>query len=126
MIDKLVNAQKNLKVRSVTSEERAGKQNEPVRRVGSAYKRYRRLDEITPLAKIFYETTARLAGLSLRTLVAAVYRVELELLRRRKEQLSAELPEKGSPGLGEGNYIDGIDTYVDSDPPTQELDDDLP
>ena len=126
ILDKIVNVQRNLKVRSVVSEERAGKQKESIQRIGSAYKRYRRLDDLTPLAKKFYETTAQLAGLSLRTLVAAVYKMELELLRRRKEQLSTELAEKGSPNLSDETHIQGIGTYVDSDQPTQESDDNLP
>ena len=123
ILDKLVNAQRNLKIRSIVSEERALKQKEPIDRIGSAYKRYRRVADLTQLAKTFYETTAQLAGLSLHTLVAAVYKMELKLFRRRKEQLSTELAEKGF--INE-NAIQGIDIDIDSDRSRQESDEDLP
>ncbi|KAK7566843.1 hypothetical protein IWX91DRAFT_267067 [Phyllosticta citricarpa] len=62
-------------------------------RPGSLYKRYRQADELEGTARIFYEAVARQAGMSLISLVKAVFVVERKLERwvvgERKREAAA-------------------------------------
>ncbi|MCJ1479159.1 Pol I core factor CF [Lambiella insularis] len=93
LVEKLTTVQKGLKVRSVVSEAQEGKQREPVSRVGSSYEHYRHVSDLPSQARAFYEAAAKVAIISLSTLVAAVYKTELRLRRRRKEELFKEREE---------------------------------
>ena len=93
-VRKLLAMQKSLKIREVVSEGREGKQTHPVRRIGSMYECYRYANHLSPHAKSFYEVAAKLAAVSLPTLVGAVYKLELQLQKWRREELSKEA--KGS------------------------------
>ena len=112
---KLVTVQKGLKMREIVSEAREGKRTHPVRRLGSMYACYRRVKDLPPHAKAFYEVAATMAAISLPTLVTAVYKLELKLQKWRKTQSSKE---------AEGSTTDDlIDPVVDEDVQDMELDD---
>ena len=70
---------------------------EHVRRPGSYYKRYRTVQDVPPDAKRFFEAAARIVGLSLRSLVDAVYQSESKLeawklARRKLDAMSIQEP----------------------------------
>ncbi|KAL9118470.1 MAG: hypothetical protein Q9187_004987 [Circinaria calcarea] len=96
VLDKLEVTQKNLMVRDVILEATERKQAEPVRRIGSSYKQYRGIEDLTAQAKAFYEATASIVGVSLPTLVKAVYRMETALRRWRDEQEKKQRRERGN------------------------------
>lgn len=80
---KLKNAQGSLKLRAIISGEGEERKRKPVKRIGSFYKRYRNIEDLSPQAKIFYEAAANSAGISLSSLVLAIIQLErkLETLR---------------------------------------------
>ena len=98
LVRKVLGAQKNLKMRGVISEENDCKQSKAARRIGSAYKRYRRVEDLPEQARVFYEATAKVAGLSLQTLVLAVFRMERKLQNWREGQLKKETAEFAMAG----------------------------
>jgi RNA polymerase I-specific transcription initiation factor RRN7 len=57
-----------------------------IRRLGSEYRCYRAVEELEGTVKRFYEVVAETAGLSLRDLVKAVYRLEQRLLKWQKRE----------------------------------------
>lgn len=59
-----------------------------IERPGGSYRRYKKVADITGHAKVFYEAVAELSGLSLRSVVRAVYLTEARLqLRLQEEEL---------------------------------------
>ena len=62
-------------------------------RIGSFYKRYRKVDDLTPYAKTFHETAAEAIGVGLETLVLAVGQVERKLVRWREAKVKADKEE---------------------------------
>ncbi len=116
---KLENVQGSLKLRSVVSEESEESSEKSVKRIGSFYKRYRNVEELSPQAKTFYDAAASLAGVSLSTLLLAVLQLErkLELLREKDpvtdllESDNFLSEEEHLEGDHEGPMID--DTHVD-------------
>lgn len=62
-------------------------------RIGSFYKRYRKVEDLTPYAKTFHETAAEAIGVGLETLVLAVGQVERKLMRWREAKVKADKEE---------------------------------
>ena len=89
--DKLKAMQGSLKFRGVVSKEKEGKSKVRVERIGSSYKRYRKAEDLPPQAKTFYETAAKLIGISFSTLFTAVQQLEHKVLKYRRKQLKEEL-----------------------------------
>jgi RNA polymerase I-specific transcription initiation factor RRN7 len=85
--DKLRKIQSRLKPRAVITAEREETTKGPVRRPGSFYKRYRKIEDLPPQAKTFHEAAASLIGVSLSTLVIAVRQMERNLQVWRAERL---------------------------------------
>ena len=85
--EKLRKVQNRLKLRPVISKEGGGKNQEPLRRLGTFYKRYRKIEDLSPQAKTFYEAAASLVGVSLATLVMAVLQMESQLRVWRAKRL---------------------------------------
>lgn len=77
----------NLQIRDVVQETAEDDSEIDTHRVGSYYKRYRRLNDLTPNAKVFYQAVATRAGISLETLVSGVLQVERKLMIWRASQL---------------------------------------
>jgi len=96
LLQKVFKTQRALKTRGIVPKGKAGKQTKPVCRIGSSYKRYRRVEDLPDHAKVFYEVTAKVAGLSLPTLVMAVFRMERKLQNWREEQLRKEAEESAT------------------------------
>ena len=67
--------------RAVT-EEQAEKVEEPVLRPGNRYQRHRDMSTVLGFEKLFYEEVARLTGMSVISLVKAVFLTELRIQRR--------------------------------------------
>jgi RNA polymerase I-specific transcription initiation factor RRN7 len=66
---------------------------ESIKRLGSDYRSYKDVDELEGTVRRFYEVAAEVAGLSLRDLVRAVYRLEQLLMdwqKREKRRLRGE------------------------------------
>ena len=72
-----------LHLRTVVSGDRQGSagDNEDSASVGSFYKRYRRVNELTPHARVFHEVVAEAIGVRLETLILAVGQVERQLIK---------------------------------------------
>lgn len=85
--EKLRKIQGRLKLRPVVSAEREGNSREALRRLGSLYKRYRKIEDLPPQAKRFHETAASLLGVSMTTLFMAVRQMEVKLLVWRAKRL---------------------------------------
>ena len=110
LLDKLEATQRNLKIRDVILDVSERWHSEPVRRIGSLYKRYRQVEDLTVQAKAFYEAVAGFAGVSLSTLVKAVYKMETNLHRWRDEQRKTRAREKEN--------VHAVDTaYYNEDQP---------
>lgn len=62
-------------------------------RIGSFYKRYRKVEDLTPHAKAFHETVAKAIGVRLETLILAVAQVERKLVKWREAKLKADKEE---------------------------------
>lgn len=90
---KLTDVQGHLRMRDVVPDEYEGKSKEPVRRIGSSYKRYRRIEDLSPQAKIFYEKAAALISTSLSVLIRAVSHTERQLQLLRVKQMREEMRE---------------------------------
>jgi RNA polymerase I-specific transcription initiation factor RRN7 len=71
-------------------DEDSDEEKEKVPRPGYSYRIYKTESDLPKTARKFYETAAELAGLSLRTLVAAVNRVETKLERFQYDLRRAE------------------------------------
>lgn len=86
----LTNVQGSLKMRDVVSAEHEGKSNNPVRRIGSFYKRYRKPEDLTPQARKFHEIAASLVGISLSSLLIAILQTECKIQVWRRNQLQKD------------------------------------
>lgn len=89
----------NWVIRGIISEEGGNDDKSPVARLGSYHKQYLHAGELPPHAKTFFEATARLAGLSVSTLVRAVYRLEIAIDQRRSQPSRMDTS-KGSMSVG--------------------------
>lgn len=85
--EKLRKVQHGLQLRPTISKDGGGKSKEPLRRLGSFYKRYRKIEDLPPEAKIFHEAAATLVGVSLATLLSTVVQMERKLHVWRKKSL---------------------------------------
>ena len=85
---RMIQVMREVKVRNVVSD--GQEERESTRGIGSFYKRYRHIDELTLHAKAFHEATALLVGIKLETLLIAVLQTERKLTVWREEQLKAE------------------------------------
>lgn len=99
---KLAAVQASLRTRSVVNEEEEEDQPEPVRRVGSFYKRYRKEGDLPPDARVFFEAAASLIGAELSTMVVAVLQTEQLLLNYRKRKIRARREKEGEEDELEG------------------------
>ena len=61
--------------------------------IGSFYKRYRKVEDLTPHAKAFHEAVAGAVGVRLETLLVAVGQVERKLVTWREAKVKAEKEE---------------------------------
>lgn len=88
---KLKAVQGSLKVREVTSDsDDATKDGDTVNRIGSFYKRYRKVEELSPAAKAFHEAAAKSVAIKLPSLLVAVQQIEHKLLSWRRKRLTAD------------------------------------
>ncbi|KAI4144159.1 MAG: hypothetical protein LQ341_002715 [Variospora aurantia] len=88
---KLKAVQGSLKVRGVTSDsDDATKDGDTVNRIGSFYKRYRKVEELSPAAKAFHEAAAKSVAIKLPSLLVAVQQIEHKLLSWRRKRLKAD------------------------------------
>lgn len=63
--------------------------NEDSTRIGSFYKRYRKVEDLTPHARAFHEAVAEAISVRLETLILAVGQVERKLVRWREAKVKA-------------------------------------
>lgn len=104
-----------MKLRPVASED----SEEPVRRIGSFYKRFRRVEDLEGYAKVLYEKVAEGVGVKVETLVLAVGQNERRLIMWREARVKEGLEEEeGSGGVedraGEAKG-DGEDVQMEDD-----------
>ncbi|KAK5239583.1 hypothetical protein LTR16_011742, partial [Cryomyces antarcticus] len=70
----------------VVTEEEAIGQESTVKRPGNQYKRYRKVEDMPQSARVFFESAADIAGLSVKSLVRAVDITELRLQKWSNEE----------------------------------------
>ncbi|KAL8761489.1 MAG: hypothetical protein Q9184_002399 [Pyrenodesmia sp. 2 TL-2023] len=104
---KLKAVQENLKLRKIIPDQDGDDvpSGEPINRLGSYYKRYRKVEALNPSAKSFHQAAAGLIAIKLHTLLVAVTQVESKLLAFRKRQLKA-VEESGAEEAGSQNEGD--------------------
>ena len=90
----------SMKLRKVIPKE----SEEPVRRIGSLYKRYRRVEDLDGHAKVFHEKVAEMVGVKLETLVLAVGQMERLLIKWREAKVK-----EGTEGEAEEDSAGGED-----------------
>ena len=90
---KLHAVQNSLKMRGVVSTETEAGTEVPIHRIGSFYKHYRSEDDLPPTGRAFYETVARLAEVTVATLVKVVFQTERKLHSWRQQQVKREWAE---------------------------------
>jgi len=81
--------QKSLRPRKVITENQEAELGKDVLRPGSLYRRYRKVEDLNGHVKAFYNAVADLAGLSLKSVVRAVFLTE-ERLQHQKEQAAID------------------------------------
>ena len=81
-----------LRLRSVVSDDPEGSMgiSEDSNRIGSFYKRYRKVEDLTPHAKAFHEAVAQAIGIRLETLILAVGQVERRLVKWKDAKVKAD------------------------------------
>jgi len=99
---KLAAVQASLRTRGVIREEEEADRGEPVRRIGSFYKRYRKEGDLPPHARTFFEAAASLIGAELSTMVLAVLQTEQLLLNYRNRGGRASREKEGEEDGMEG------------------------
>ncbi|KAI9816205.1 MAG: Pol I core factor CF [Pycnora praestabilis] len=96
---KLKHVQGALRPSRAVSKEDELEIKKPTRRPGSVYKHYRTEDDLPSHARAFYEAAAAVVGLSLTSLVRAVFQTECKLHawahRQRKQEAIAAIVETG-------------------------------
>ena len=88
--EKLHAVQGSLKMRGVVSSDTEAATEGPIRRIGSFYKHYRSEDDLPPAGRAFYEAVARLAGVTVTTLVKVVFQTERKLHVWREQKVKKE------------------------------------
>ncbi|KAK5018472.1 hypothetical protein LTR16_002013 [Cryomyces antarcticus] len=83
---RLKSVQGSLVPKMVVTEEEAIGQESVVKRPGNQYKRYRKVEDMPQSARIFFESAADIAGLSVKSLVRAVDITELRLRKWSNEE----------------------------------------
>lgn len=111
--DKLQKVQGRLKMRQLVSVEREGKSRETLRRPGSFYKRYRKIEDFPLRAKKFHEAAASLVGISFSTLAVAVRQMERKLQCWRDKQLKERLEELEEPEESAESEEDKLDSELE-------------
>ncbi|KAL8924851.1 MAG: hypothetical protein Q9172_002470 [Xanthocarpia lactea] len=87
---KLRTVQEHLKVREIVSDREARRSRRRINRIGSYYKRYRKVDDLPDAARTFHETAANLVAITLPNLLVAVRQVEQKLIKWREKDLEAK------------------------------------
>ena len=87
---KLRTVQEHLKVREIVSDRDARRSRRPINRIGSYYKRYRKVDDLSDAARTFHEAAANLVAVTLPSLLVAVRQVEQKLIKWRRRDLEAK------------------------------------
>ena len=84
-----------LRLRNVVSDETEDSTgiDEDSAQIGSFYKRYRKVHDLTPHAKAFHEAVGEAIGVSLEKLIIAVEQVERKLVRWREAKVKADKKE---------------------------------
>ncbi|KAL8965131.1 MAG: hypothetical protein Q9183_004012 [Haloplaca sp. 2 TL-2023] len=83
---KLEMAQGSLRPRNIIADGESGDEQGPVNRVGSYYKRYRRMEDLEPTGRAFHEAAAKLIAVKPHTLLVAVGQIESKLLKWRRQK----------------------------------------
>jgi len=87
---KLRTVMSEIRPRKAISNEEAAKLESEIARPGSFYQHYRTEDNLPEIARPFYEAAAKIAGLSLRTLVRVVFQTELRIERWQEDMRRME------------------------------------
>ena len=85
------------------------KNNKPV---GSMYKRYRTMEDLTKYARAFHEEVAEVAAIRVETLLSAVLQVENRILAWRRQQLKSKDGQADEEEGSEGEQSD-VDMFDD-------------
>ena len=105
-IDKRLNSvMGKLRLRNVVSDDSEDSDgvDEDSTGIGSFYKRYRKVEDLTPQAKAFHEAAAEVVGVRLETLMLAVGQVERNLVKWREAKVKAE-KEEGDAAMENKSY----------------------
>lgn len=97
---KLRTVMSEIRPRKAISNEEAAKLESEIARPGSFYQHYRTEDNLPETARPFYEAAAKIAGLSLRTLVRVVFQTELRIERWQEDMRRMEY---------HGEYVEFVD-----------------
>ena len=101
----------SMRLRNVISKE----SEESVRRIGSFYKRYRRIEDLDGDAKVFHEIVAERVGVRLETLVLAVGQMERLLIKWREGKVKEGLEEEGGQHEGDGEESENVEMMDESE-----------
>ncbi|KAL8673257.1 MAG: hypothetical protein Q9168_002295 [Polycauliona sp. 1 TL-2023] len=120
---KLKTVQGHLKARKIISDRDARESRVPINRIGSSYKRYRKIEDLSDTARRFHETAAGLAAMKLSSLLVAVLQIEQKLIRLRKRDLEAGAVDDNASGNQEESKDDSnSDQTSDGSEPSMDLD----
>ena len=92
-IDKKLNTMMSkLRLRDIISDDAEGSMeiSEDSTRIGSFYKRFRKVEDLTPHARAFHEAVAQAIGVRMETLILAVGQVERKLVKWKEAKVKAE------------------------------------
>lgn len=84
--EKLHKVLSKLRMRRVITDADASALSKAIARPGSAYPRYRNKTQLPESAKVFYEATAKVIGVSLETMVSAVYQTENRIMHPERNR----------------------------------------
>lgn len=116
---KLRTMQEHMKVRKVISDRDAKKSRLPVNRIGSYYKRYRKVEDLSDKARHFHKMAASLVAMKLTSLLVAVMQIEQKLIKLRKRDVEAQAMYEGTD---ESEKEDASDQTLDDSEPSMDID----
>lgn len=103
-------APRYLKSRAIVSDPDA-----VVPRHGSSYARYRQESELPDTARVFYETAAKVTGMSLPTLVRCVSQAEVQINKWLEDQRRLEYSAEHPMEFAEDSDVEDMEGFSDQD-----------
>lgn len=113
--EKIRTVMSELRLRRAISNEQAANLEREIPRPGSFYRHYRTESSLPETAKPFYEAAAKVAGLSVRTLVKVVFQTELRIERWQEDRRRMEYHGEDVGFVGRDESMDEMEEDMEEE-----------